>query len=523
MFETFDLKHNTQFKHVKLWHSHPLAILTVSLLFTVSAFAQELPTPTPLTQIPLTTETSPPVISPTKNFNRGQEKSPDRIDKTKESEHGTPQSPKNPNLEEDPAGHSRIIKGILKRLSEKDPQSKVEAAVALSEVANVSDLPLLSETLKKGNNLEMQLAIIDALGKIGDRHAAQALRFEGENGTSETKRAAVVALGKLHDNWPIPYLVQVLENRQNDIELRKRAAAALGNIDSPKSFYALQSIHIGSEPPPGVKRAVFWALAKMKGQFRDQEVNTSIPPASPVTLNYRGTSYHFYNPAYRSTYLTNKGIKPFLMVCVHDLDLNTQSLFQYCVNMAKERGIALLVPFFDPMRFPEYETFNIRGERADLRLLELIKHVTKLADLSTREIYFFGIGVGADFVQRFALAYPQRIARAVIVNNHLFLSPDKTQYYPIGVKNTPFAPDLDFHLDGFAKSDIYILLPQHDPHMEFYQEIRFIAEANEMINRLEFGQSINEISSTLKEHKTDIARFLFRNQVSQQKVEKTPP
>jgi HEAT repeat protein len=60
----------------------------------------------------------------------------------------------------------------------------------------------------------IQLFIIDALTKLGDKKAGEALRFEVRHGELESQRAATSALGRLQSDWPIPILVRITHSYQ---------------------------------------------------------------------------------------------------------------------------------------------------------------------------------------------------------------------------------------------------------------------------------------------------------------------
>lgn len=128
--------------------------------------------------------------------------------------------------------------------------------------------------------------------------------------------------------------------------------------------------------------------------------------------------------------------------------------------------MALLVPIFDAMRFPDYGTFNYRGERSDRWLQELVEHVAADAGLESHEIYLFGLGAGGDFVQRYTLAYPQTIARAAFAAKE-FTLPDPNVLFPEGTKRNLRVPDLALDFTPFVKSDVAIVVEdQRSPGRE---------------------------------------------------------
>lgn len=386
-----------------------------------------------------------------------------------------------------PLSHEALIDALLRRMSSPDERTRLEAGLALRKTAKLSDVPLLVKILKRGNNRDKQLFLIETLAGLQDRRAGEALRFEVRHGDLESKRAAVSALGKLKFNWPIPVLVRTLRKAE-DAEIRKRAASALGEIGTTQSIYALRTSLASLEEDVGAKNAAFWALERARGEIDDQLIDTKMPKGRRLQLYYKGTRYYFYHPAHRRGSSVHKvGLRPWLLVCVHDSDLRAEDLFNICWRAGKKRQMAVLVPMLDPIRFPNYGKFNIRAQRTDKRLLELIEHVGKHASLTVREFYLFGYGTGGDFAQRFTMAYPKRIARAAFESDE-FTSPDAEAYFPRGLNRTPLAPDVGIDMYRFLKTDSVLIMRKNSPTLRdaknFYESMQHYADINGIRGRL---------------------------------------
>ena len=383
--------------------------------------------------------------------------------------------------------HEVLIDEILRRMSSPDERTRLEAGLALRKTAKLSDVENLVKVLKRGNNRDKQLFLIETLGGLQDRRAGEALRFEVEHGDIETKRAAVTALGNLNFNWPIPVLVRTLRKSDDD-ELRKRAASALGQIASTQAVYALRTSLASLEESVGAKNAAFWALEKARGEVDDEQVDTKMPRGRRLQLFYKGTKYFFYHPANRRGAGINKvGLRPWLLVCVHDADLRAEELFNICWRAGKKRQMAVLVPVIDNLRFPEYGNFNMRGQRFDKRLIELIEHVGQYASLTTREIYLFGYGQGGDFVHRFTMAYPKRIARSAF-ESASYTMPDPEAIFPRGLTKSPLASDVQIDMYQFMKTDSVAILRKNSESLregkEFLEAMQHFSDINGIRNRL---------------------------------------
>ncbi len=369
--------------------------------------------------------------------------------------------------------HESEIGDILRNLSSPDEKTRMDAGLLLRKAVRAGDTTVLAQTLKRGNNLDKQLFIIDALTKLGDKKAGEALRFEVRHGEIESQRAATTALGRLQSDWPIPILVRTLR-QEKDEDIRKRSASALGMIGSTQAVYAIRTSLSKLEDAPGAKNAAFYALDKALNQIDPQRLDTNMPAGLRLTLYHKGMRYFFYHPTVRKgASAVRSGLRPWLMVCVHDGDLAANDMFSTCWRSAKRRQMAVLVPTFDNITYPEYGNFNIRGERADKKLLELIDFVGNQAGLSVREIYMFGYGTGGDFVHRFIMSNPKRVARAAFEANE-FTKPDPEFMFPKGITKTPLAPDVEMDLYSFIKTDMMLISKKDSPT---YKDSKIFGEA----------------------------------------------
>jgi len=383
--------------------------------------------------------------------------------------------------------HEAELTDILRNLSSPDEKTRIDSGIRLRKIVRSGDTSLLAQTLKRGNNLDKQLFIIDALTKLGDKKAGEALRFEVRHGELESQRAATSALGRLQSDWPIPILVRTLR-QEKDEELRKRAGSALGMIGSTQAVYAIRTSLSKLEEAAGAKNAAYYALDKALNQIDPQRLDTNMPAGMRLTLYHKGMRYFFYHPTVRKGASSMRsGLRPWLMVCIHDGDLAANDTFSTCWRTAKRKQMAVLVPTFDNINYPEYGNFNIRGERADIKLLELIDFVGKQAGLSVRELYMFGFGTGGDFVHRFIMSHPKRIARAAFEANE-FTKPDPEYMFPRGLTKTPLAPDIDIDMYSFLKTDMMLITRKESPTVKdaknFAEAVQSYADVQGIKSRL---------------------------------------
>jgi len=396
--------------------------------------------------------------------------------------------------------HDKLIEELLKRLESKDDKDRIAAGIALEETANEGDLPKLVETLKRGNVPEKQVEIIRVLGKLGNPRVAGALRFELEHGKELAIHQAITALGKLHTNWAIPILVKAIPKTRligikhmsyNDFQRTSRGIVALYEIGTPRSIDALKVISV--EMSQEFAKLIHWLVKVSSGEIKlDEDIN-EIRRGKVHDLSFKRIPYKIYN----ATTLQKTPTRSKLLVCIHDFDFNIEALFSKCASIAKQRRMATLVPFFHPIDFLEYGTLNIRGRRADLMLIELLDHVRKLSLVETQEIFLYGEGVGASFVQRFVMAYPRRIARAAAYNPALML-PDAERIFPVGIGINPRAPDLDLNIYDFLKTNLAIAYPQESSTVDIIENFSNLVLSYEQ----EHGVTLRiEVSEGIKKSK----------------------
>ena len=137
-------------------------------------------------------------------------------------------------------------------------------------------------------------------------------------------------------------------------------------------------------------------------------------------------------------------------VCVHGVTRNADRHFDAFAPLADAARWMLLVPTFGADDYPDYQRLGQcgRGPRADLSLIELLRQIRSRFGLLEQAIHLFGHSGGAQFVHRFAMAHPSRVARYAISAAGWYTLPDATLKYPYGTLGAPFAGDA-VALDAF--------------------------------------------------------------------------
>lgn len=360
--------------------------------------------------------------------------------------------------------HRALVDALIDRLEVGDENQRYEATVLLEKEVRPSDIPLIVDALGRyDNSPEAHLPLIKALGATKAQAALEPLRDQFNRGNVDTQVAVIDALAKIPDERIVNMLADILASG-DIVPVHVRAASALGKIGGDKALYALNAVTENLKP--GAERsAVLWAIRYANGEIPEKRIDTELDEGRQQNYYYKGMIYYLYRPAFR----VDAPKASWLLVCIHGSELNFEQTIDLCQPIAKQFKTSLLVPFFDPINFPEYKTFNLQGVRSDKRFLEILDHISAKAEIRTREIYMLGLGDGGDFSQRFTYFYPDRIARAAF-NSTFFYPLDTSQYFPLGLKTTPLASDLKFDIFKVIKTDfMYILDPYQGGQRGFKQ------------------------------------------------------
>ena len=139
-----------------------------------------------------------------------------------------------------------------------------------------------------------------------------------------------------------------------------------------------------------------------------------------------------------------------LFVTVHGISRNAREHAERFAPLAEQQGVVLVAPRFARRRFANYQRLapNARGQRPDWMFDRIIAEVRELVDLPQSPLYLFGYSGGGQFVHRYAMAHPTRVARAVIGAAGWYTFPDPRARYPRGLRfragDTPLFEGADF-------------------------------------------------------------------------------
>jgi pimeloyl-ACP methyl ester carboxylesterase len=153
-----------------------------------------------------------------------------------------------------------------------------------------------------------------------------------------------------------------------------------------------------------------------------------------------------------------------LLVAAHGISRNFEEHARLLAPYAEERGVVLVAPDFPEGEFGDYQRLGRRGRRADLALDQIVREAESLTGASARTFYLFGFSGGAQFAHRYALAHPERIARAAVAAAGWYSFPDTATPYPYGIgpASGDELSDVRFEPDKFLRVPIRVFVGAAD-------------------------------------------------------------
>lgn len=176
------------------------------------------------------------------------------------------------------------------------------------------------------------------------------------------------------------------------------------------------------------------------------QAGQSLPAGRVVSMTLRVPSrqrYYLYIPRR----ITQPGR---LFVTVHGISRNALEHAERFAPLAEQQGVVLVAPRFGRQRFGSYQRLapDAKGRRPDRLMDAIVAEVRELLALPDGKLYLFGFSGGGQFVHRYAMAHPARVARVVVGAAGWYTFPDPRVRYPRGLQfrsaELPRLDDLGF-------------------------------------------------------------------------------
>lgn len=153
-----------------------------------------------------------------------------------------------------------------------------------------------------------------------------------------------------------------------------------------------------------------------------------------------------------------------LLVAVHGVQRNREALLERLAPLALRHRLRLTAPLFSKTTYPDYQRMGRAGlgARADRALDEALISAAPSDAVGRRRMILFGHSGGAQFVHRYALAYPERVAAVIMIAAGWYTFPDAACAYPYGIRPSARMPDLAFRPSAFLRVPMLVALGDAD-------------------------------------------------------------
>jgi len=130
-----------------------------------------------------------------------------------------------------------------------------------------------------------------------------------------------------------------------------------------------------------------------------------------------------------------------LFVSVHGISRNAKEHARRFAAYAEQQGIVMLCPRFARDQGYGRHFQRLRSDPSGTSAAEVLNQIIDETDqrlaICTERLYLFGFSGGGQFVHRYLMAYPERVASAVIGAAGWYTFPDQGVRYPRGLKPNP--------------------------------------------------------------------------------------
>lgn len=134
------------------------------------------------------------------------------------------------------------------------------------------------------------------------------------------------------------------------------------------------------------------------------------------------------------------------------------------MSTCEEHGVTLLAPNFSGEQHTDYQRLGRegRGPRADLFLHRCLQELSSLTGADTTQVCMVGHSAGAQFVHRYLMAYPHRVARAAVIGAGWYTFPDPQLKYPYGIRPSRRLPGVVFDPEAYLRVPVTAIVGADD-------------------------------------------------------------
>ena len=153
-----------------------------------------------------------------------------------------------------------------------------------------------------------------------------------------------------------------------------------------------------------------------------------------------------------------------VLVSVHGISRNAYEQAVVFSELCEKYRVVLVVPVFQSVVHRDYQRLGRkgRGPRVDRLLHRILAEVASVTGADATQVSLFGFSAGAQFVHRYLMAHPHRVARAVVAAAGWYTFPDPKQRFPYGIRPNGSLPGVVFDAERFLRVPVEVLVGSRD-------------------------------------------------------------
>jgi pimeloyl-ACP methyl ester carboxylesterase len=153
-----------------------------------------------------------------------------------------------------------------------------------------------------------------------------------------------------------------------------------------------------------------------------------------------------------------------IMYTIHGISRNAKEHIEGFISQAERFATILVAPLFLKENFPRYQQLgtSVQQNRADLAFDHILQDMHEWLGTSPTPMRVFGFSGGGQFLHRYAMFHPKRVAKMVLTAPGWYTFPDPDRKYPYGIKSTKEWPQLKFSLEKFLQIPTLVFTGEED-------------------------------------------------------------
>lgn len=163
-------------------------------------------------------------------------------------------------------------------------------------------------------------------------------------------------------------------------------------------------------------------------------------------------------------YIPQQAAENKIAYSIHGISRNAEEHIQGFIAQADKHGAIIIAPLFPRESYPRYQRLgtSINQQRADIALDHVLQDAHEWLGIPPTPMHMFGFSGGGQFLHRYAMFHPKRVARMALAAPGWYTFPDPDRKYPYGIKSTKDWPNLKFVLEKFLQIPTLIMVGEED-------------------------------------------------------------